>query len=239
MYPKVMSGSPVTHRERFKALLAQVEQFDRLPPEIQDELAAVAVPCHYEEDQVIYLEGDPATAIYIIERGWVKATRVSCQGREQAMQCLTTGGVFGDIAVLTDSPYPCTVIALEDVDLWRITAEDLLRLMRQYHVLAMAITRRLGERVKYYVDLVEDLSLCGVEVRIARTLLRNAKQKDGRWVIPRKTWSTFDEMAARLGTVRDVLSRSLRSLERAGLIRVTRQEIEILDPDRLAKHGQL
>ena len=225
--------------QRFRNILARIKHFDTLPPNIQEKLADVAQPHHYDEGQVIYVEGEPATAIYFIERGWVKSTRISCQGREQAMLCLCAGEVFGDTAVLTHSSYPCTVTALEPTDLWRIPADDLLRLMEQHQELAIALTKRMGERVKYYVDLVEDLSLCGVEVRIARTLLRNAKWLHGRWVVPRRTWSTFDEMAVRLGTVRDVLSRSLRSLEKEGLIKVNRQEIEILDRERLEKHSQL
>ena len=223
----------------FRNIISQIRHFNTLSNHVMDELAAIAQPVHYDEGQIIYVEGEPATAIYFIEQGWVKSTRVSCQGREQAMLCLCSGEVFGETAMVTQTAYPCTVVALEASDLWRVPTDELLRLMQQYPELGIAITRRMGERVRYYVDLVEDLSLCGVEVRLARTLLRNAKFIDGKWVIHRRTWSTFDEMAGRLGTVRDVLSRSLRALEKEGLIQVNRQEIVILEPEDLAKHGQL
>ncbi|NOZ72263.1 MAG: Crp/Fnr family transcriptional regulator [Chloroflexi bacterium] len=232
-----ISATSTRRLKRFQDLLARVRHFDTLTPEIQKKLAAVAIPRHYKAGQVIYVEGEPATSIYLIEKGWVKATRMSCQGREQAMLCLYAGEIFGDIAVLTESPYPGTVTALEDVDVWSIPAEDLLRLMSQHHDLTMAMTRRMGERVLYYIDLVEDMSLCGVEVRVARTLLRNARFREGKLVVPRQAWTTFDEMAVRLGTVRDVLSRALRVLEKEGMIKVRRQEIVLLEPEKLSKRG--
>jgi len=222
---------------RLKDLLGRIRHFNTLPPEVQEKLIAVAIPRHFDAGQVIYVEGEPAEAIFIIERGWVKATRMSRQGREQALRFLHSGGVFGDAAVFAGSPYPGTVTALEAVDLWAIPAEDVLRLARQYPDLAIAITRRMGERVLHYVELIEDLSLRSVEARVARTLLRNAEQKDGRLVIPRQAWTTFDAMAVRLGTVRDVLSRVLRTLENDGLLKVDRQEIVLLDPESLAERG--
>jgi len=82
----------------------------------------------------------------------------------------------------------------------------------------MAVIRRLGKRVMYFIGLVEDLSLRSVEARLAHTLLRHAEAHDGQLIVPRRSWTTFDEMAVRLGTVRDVLSpaentRSRRTAE--------------------------
>ena len=220
-----------------KNLFARIRHFDGLPPEIQEGLGAVATQRRFEAGQVIYMEGEPAESIFLIENGWVKATRMSRQGREQALMFLHANEIFGDIAVFTGSPYPGTVTALEAVDLWVISAEDILKLTRQYPDLAMAVTRRMEERVLHFVELVEELGLCSVEARVARTLLRNARLKDGRLITPRQTWTTFDEMAVRLGTVRDVLSRALRTLENEGLLKVERQEIVLLDPDGLAERG--
>ena len=101
----------------------------------------------------------------------------------------------------------------------------------------MAVIRHLAERVLYYVGLVEDLSLRSVEARLAHTLLKHAQDSGGRLTVPRRTWTTFDEMATRLGTVRDVLSRALRTLEEEGLLKVERHQIVILDPAGLAARG--
>ncbi len=228
-----------TQVARLKTLLTSIRHFDSLSPELQGKLAAAATRCTFLADQVIYIEGEPAESIYIIENGWVKATRISREGREQALLFLCAGEVFGDVAAFTGRPYPGTVTALETVALWVIPAAAILDLTRQYPDLAMAVVRRMGERVLHYVDMIEDLSLHNVEGRVARTLLRYAGSKDGKLVVPRQAWTTFDEMAVRLGTVRDVLSRALNTLENEGLLQVQRREIILLDQKGLSKRGNL
>ena len=227
------------HLARLKALLARVRHFDGLPPEVQERIAASAVPRHFEAGQVIYIEGEPAEAFYLLERGWIKATRMSRDGREQAMLFLESGEIFGDIAVFSGTTYPGTVVALEDVDVWVIPAQEFLVLTKQYPALAMAVIQHLSDRVLHYIGLVEDLSLRSVEARLANTLLRNAELHEGKLLVPRRGWTTFDEMAVRLGTVRDVLSRALKTLEAEGLLKVEKQAIVLLDPKGLAERGNL
>ncbi len=188
---------------------------------------------------MIYLEGEPAEYIFIIESGWVKATRVSREGREQALLFLHPGEIFGDVAVFSRTTYPGTVTALEAVELWAIPAEMILQMVEHYPDLAMAVIQHLSQRVLHYVDMIEDLSLRSVETRLASTLLRNASEVDGRLTVPREKWTTFDEMAVRLGTVRDVLSRALRTLENDGLLKVERHEIILLDPQGLTSRGDV
>jgi CRP-like cAMP-binding protein len=222
-----------------KTLLSRIRRFNDLPPEVQDAVAEAARPRHYGAGQVIYLEGEPAEAVYILEKGWVKATRMSSDGREQAMLFLRPVEIFGDVAVFTGVPYPGTVTTLEEVDVWVIPAQTLLHLVQRYPELAMAVIQRLGERVLHYIRLVEDLSLRSVEARLANTLLQNAELHEGQLIVPRRVWTTYDEMAIRLGTVRDVLSRALKTLEAEGLLKVERRQIILLDRDGLARRGML
>lgn len=227
------------HPARLKALLPQIRHFDGLPPEVQERLAESATACHFKAGQVIYVEGEPAESIYILETGWVKATRMTREGREQAMMFLRPVEIFGDIAVFTGTTYPGTVVALEDVTTWIIPAKTILELITHQPAFAMAMIRRLGERVLHYIGLVEDLSLRSVEARLANTLLQHAEQQDGRLVVPRREWTTFDEMAVRLGTVRDVLSRALKTLEGEGYLKVEKHAILLLDPKGLMERGNM
>lgn len=222
-----------------KNILQHLRHFAELPDEIQQEIAASALRRHFDAGQVIYVEGEPAESIYILETGWVKATRMTREGREQAMMFLRPVEVFGDIAVLTGTTYPGTVVALEDVDVWVIPATTILDLLPRSSEFAMAIIRHLGERVLHYIRLVEDLSLRSVEARLASTLLRYAELHDGQLIVPRREWATFDEMAVRLGTVRDVLSRALKTFEAENLLRVEKHAIVLLDPQRLEERGRL
>lgn len=224
--------------EGLKLTLSKIEHFKSLPIEAQNEIINVAIPRQYKAGQVIYLEGEPAEFVYILEKGWVKATRITHEGREQGLLFLRPVEIFGDIAVFSGTSYPGTVTALEDVEAWLIPSEVLLLLVKQYPTLALAIIQRLSERVLHYIRLVEDLSLKSVEARLASTLLRNAELQNEQLIVPRQEWTTLDEMAIRLGTVRDVLSRAMKVLETENLIIVNKQSIQLLDPQGLAERAE-
>jgi len=222
----------------FLPTLQRLPHFGALQPDTRQALAAAAVLRRFASGQVIYLEGEPAESIYVLEAGWIKATRMTLEGREQALMFLRPVDIFGDIAVFTGTAYPGTVVALEPVRVWVIPAKTILELIPQHPDLAMSIIRHLGERVPHYVNLVEDLSLRSVEARLAHTLLQNVELHDGHLMVPRREWTTFDEMAVRLGTVRDVLSRALKTLEAENLLRVEKQYILLLDPKGLAERAR-
>jgi CRP/FNR family transcriptional regulator len=223
--------------DQFKKTFQHVSHFNGLTAETQQAVAAVAIRRRFDAGQVIYVEGEPAESIYVLESGWIKATRMTREGREQAMMFLRPVEIFGDIAVFTGTTYPGTVVTLEPVSVWRIPARTILDMIPRYPDLAIAIIRHLGERVLHYVNLVEDLSLRSVEARLAHTLLQNAELQNGQLIVPRREWTTFDEMAVRLGTVRDVLSRALKTLEAENLLRVEKHAIILLDPQGLSQRG--
>lgn len=227
-----------TQSSRALQVLSRLAPLGGLDAAPLEALAKVAVPQRYEAGQVIYLEGEPATTVYVLESGWIKATRMSPEGREQALSVLKPPEIFGDIAVFSGTPYPGTVVALEEVEAWAIDGDALRDLVGRFPSLASAVLRHLARRVLYFIELAEDLSLRPVEARLANTLLKNAQESDGELIVPRRQWTTFDEMAARLGTVRDVLSRALRTLEGEGLLRVERHRIVLLDAEALARRGK-
>jgi CRP-like cAMP-binding protein len=218
--------------------LACVPFFAELPSGVISEITELATPHYFEADQVIYLEGEPAEVMYILTKGWIKATRMSPEGREQAMQFLRPCQIFGDIAVWLGGNYPCTVVALEPAEVWSLEKTAIFDLMHRHPELGMVIIQRLAQRVMHYITMVEDLSLRSVEARLAKTLLQHAENSEEGMYVPRRDWTTYDEMATRLGTVRDVLSRALHNLQDEGLLRVDRNAIWILDPESLNKRGE-
>ena len=226
------------NHERLKKTLSQMHHFNTLPAKAQEVIMAAAIPRHFEAGQVIYLEGEPADNVYILEKGWLKATRMTREGREQGLLFLHPVEIFGDIAVFTGTTYPGTATTLEAVDVWVLPSEALISLVKRYPDLSLAIIRKLSERVLRYIGLVEDLSLRSVEARLAYSLLRNAELHDEQLIVPRREWTTLDEMAVRLGTVRDVLSRAMKVLEAENLIKVSKQSIELIDPKKLAERAE-
>jgi CRP/FNR family transcriptional regulator, cyclic AMP receptor protein len=230
---------PILDTVRARKTLSTVQYFTDLSDEILDLLICRMIPCHFDAGQVICLEGEPGEKVFILEKGWAKAVRTAVDGREVAAMFLSGGELFGLETVFTVATYPVTVIALENITAWAIEGLMLANLLQRYPALAMAFIRHLSERVIYYIQLVEDLGLRNVQARVARTLMLHAVQRDGQLVVPRQTWTTLDEMAIRLGTVRDVLSRSISVLEADGILRMERSQIIILNPQKLLERGHV
>ena len=92
--------------------LGDVYKRQALSTETQAAFLTAATLQHFEAGQVIYIEGEPANYVYILERGWVKSTRMTHEGREQGLLFLRPVEIFGDIAVFTEKPYPGTVTAV-------------------------------------------------------------------------------------------------------------------------------
>jgi CRP-like cAMP-binding protein len=171
-------------------------------------------------------------------KGWVKGVHTATDGREQTALFLHDSEIFGDEAVFSGAAYLVTVIALQTVSAWAVEGAALVELASRYPALALACLEHLSARVLYHVKLVEDLGLRSVQSRIARTLLNHAELRDGSLIVPRRSWTTLDEMAVRLGTVRDVLSRSLNAPEAEGILHLERSRIIILNPQKLLERGR-
>lgn len=226
---------PDANHPTTEEILRAVSYFSALS---DSELALVAQTANshgYDAGQIILLEGEPCEGLYIVESGWLKAVKIGLDGREQVLQTLSSGDVFNAISVFTDAPNQATVTAIETSRVWIVRREVLLKMLDQYPMLARQIIKDFAGRVMHLIRMVEDLSLRTVEGRLARFLLDQA----GGEVARRRRWPTQAEMAARLGTVPDVVNRALRKLAEEGLIRVERRQIHILDPDGLRTIAQM
>ncbi len=216
-------------------VLSSVPLFAELDANVLNVVERAATLQHHAAGETVFLQGDPCAGLYIVREGWLKGVITSSAGREQIIRLLGPGDVFNEIGLLTDGKNRVTVQALEASALWVIERETMLRLMDEHPRLCRAITHNLAERVLHLMKLIEDLSLRTVKSRMARLLLENAVEG----VINRRRWMTQTEMAARLGTVLDVVNRTLNSLENDELIRVERQRIQILDQKLLEELANL
>ena len=189
------------------------------------EVAAAAVWREYAQGGIVFLEGDPSPGLCHLHRGWLKVFKMSVDGREQVLRHLGPGETFNEVGALCQAPNPASVMALEPSGVWIIPRHVIKQVIAAHPELAVPMLENMAIRMTGLVDLVAELTLHSVEVRLARFLLDRADDE----IMHRQTWATYAEMAARLGTVPDVLSRALRSLVDAELIRVERQAIHILN----------
>lgn len=211
--------------DAFLLRLRRLTFFDGLDDATLGELARAARRREYRAGEVIVLEGEAQPGLYFLDTGYVKVLKSAPSGREQTLRVLEPGDTFNEIGVFSRLPNPATAVALEPTAVWLIPRETLTRLMRERPNFAQSVIERMAERMLFLVSLVSDLSLRPVTGRLARLLLDTATGD----VVMRPRWFTQAELAARLGTVPDVVQRSLRGLEADGLIAVDRARIHILD----------
>jgi CRP/FNR family transcriptional regulator len=223
-------------RSRVFQLLSRVHFLEGLPAGVVGALAQVARAARYDPGEVIFLEGDAAHAIYLLEQGVVKISRTSLEGREYIMHLVQAGGTFNDVAALDGGPSPATATALTLATLWRIERADLQRITAEHPALAWALMADLAGRARYLVGVVEDLAMRSVRGRLARLLLEQAMASRTE-VVP--MMMTQEEMAARLGTVREMVGRTLRSMAAAGILEFDRHRIVVLDPESLAQEAEV
>ncbi len=215
--------------DQFVQQLRTVPLFKELDEATLQELAKGASRREYQTNEMVVLEGEALPGLYYVEYGWLKVVKISPTGREQTLRFLEPGETFNEIGVFTDQANPATAIALEPAGIWMIRREALFRLLHNRPEFARHIIAKMAERMLYLVSLVTDLSLRPTIGRLARLLLEDASEG----VLHRPRWYTQAELAARLGTVPDVIQRALRSLENDGLITVEKHQIRILDRQTL------
>lgn len=188
-------------------------------------LAQITTLRSYDAGEVVFLEGEPCRGLYIVQEGWLKAVKTSLSGREQVIRFLGPGEECNEVGVFTDEENQATLIALEPTQIQIVQREALLQLIDDYPALAKVIIKNMAKRIMHLMGLIEDLSLRTVTARLARMFLDHSDSD----VLNRRRWSTQTEMAARLGTVPDVLNRALRSLADENLIEIERHQVRILD----------
>jgi CRP/FNR family transcriptional regulator len=202
--------------------------FADLPQEALSRVARVSIRRTYAPDETIILEGAPCRAAYFIAEGQVRILRTSPDGREQILSQLGPGRSFNTVPPFQpQGTNHATAQAVDQATLYAIPGEDFRRLVITSSDLALALLQDFADRLDHLTDLVEDLSLRTVRGRLARFLLRQAEAG----AVTRQ-W-TQAEIAARLGTVREMIGRTLRSFVDAGLIRMDRHRIELLDRQAL------
>jgi CRP-like cAMP-binding protein len=200
-----------------------------LEEEIIQEISMAGVVKQYVLDEMIIWQGEDCKSVYFILSGQIEIFRLSPAGREQIFERLRAGETFNLVpAVQTTAMNPSNVRAIEPTELFILEKDALNELILRYPEIALRITRYLAQRLKYMTNLVEQLSLYTVQQRLASFLVQQADSTlPGKW--------TQNEIAHRLGTVREVVSRALGSFSEEGLIRMEKNQVILLDRKQLKK----
>lgn len=207
--------------------------FGFLTPEAQERWRQQAVRRSYEEGQIVAARGDVWPYLFLVESGKVLAEKESLEGRRLQVLTVNEGEVFWGTAFFLDgSAMPVTLQALSRSSLYLWRRDWLLPLLLEESRVLWALTQVMVSRMTRASEIVEDLAFQPVAARLARLLLE--RYGDARFQ-PRERDLTLDDMAARIGTTREMVCRALYRFSDDALIQITRTEFTINDAGALAR----
>jgi CRP-like cAMP-binding protein len=202
--------------------IKSIPYFAGLAPAELDAVRKFIFEKRAERGEILLFEGEPAETLYFVVAGVVKTFKTSADGKEQILQIIRPGESFNDVPVFSGGVNLVSAEAMGTVVLNMIKKTDLESILREQASVALNVIRVISQRVQHLIALVEDLSFRHVTGRVAKILLEYAGDKTGE-----KPRLTQQEMAAMIGTAREMVGRSIKNLEEEGAIRLERHRIII------------
>lgn len=206
-------------------LLRTSPYFAQLGDDLLERIARESVVRTFAAGERIFTEGegDGAAALYFVAGGVVRIFKVSLEGREQVLRLMQAGDSFADVPAFDGGPYPANADAFEAATLVIVPRETLWSTMRDHPEMALGALQIMAGRLRHMTSLVEDLSLRRVAGRVAKHLL----SETGNVVMNQS------QLAAMLGTSREMISRSLHAMADGGILELDGARVTVLDRDRL------
>jgi CRP/FNR family transcriptional regulator len=218
-----MKTIDTTEKQRIKILRGN-EYFDDLPEAMLKDIARHMTLREYQRGEPLFWEGDPCDGLFIVEQGSAKIFRLSPQGRQYIVRVLQEGDTFAEVPAFDEGTNPVNVEALENSRFWVISSRKLRELVTAHPVFAQKVLVNFGRMLRGMVQKVSEMAFYQVTHRLARLIAEMPLDETApHW--------TQEQLAARLGTVREVVARSMKELERSGAIRVEDRRIRIADPE--------
>ncbi|MHB8733157.1 MAG: Crp/Fnr family transcriptional regulator [bacterium] len=216
-------------------LLVRSPLFGQLAPAELENVAALLRRRRYRTGEPVFREGDPGTALYVVETGEVKILLGGAEGKEVVLSLLGPGEFFGELALLDGEPRSADAVATVPTDALVLPREDFLRLLREMPSVAVNVLAALSRRLRRTDRLVHDAAFSDVRTRVTRLLVELAetrgKAAPGGVVIgPRLTQG---DLASMVGATRESINKCLRSYAAQGLVRHERGRLVLPNLERL------
>jgi CRP-like cAMP-binding protein len=213
-------------------LLRTVPIFSELTDADISSLATLSSRRRYPKDTVVFFENEEGDFFFMILEGRVKVTILGDDGREVILSILGPGDFFGEMALLDNEPRSATAIAIEETELLSLHRTDFQSVLTDNRSITTALIKILTARLRRANHQISTLALLDVYGRVARVIVDMAREegrrlRDGRIAFRR---ATHQEIANRIGTTRETVTRMLKDLERQGLIAFEGREI-VVGPD--------
>jgi CRP-like cAMP-binding protein len=213
-----------------ESLLAGHQVFASLGQADVATLSALGRSRRYRKGEFIIQQGDIWPTLFLVMEGRVVVHKASAEGRSLIVTNLTKGDLFWGLAFFHEqTPMPVTLEAVESTQLYLWPRQDLLPFLQQHGLVSWELSRLLVLRMSQASEIIDTLAFQPVAGRLARFLVDLSPDEKG----PVARDLTLDEMAAHIGTTREVVCRFLHRFASDGLIDITRTEFTVHDRARL------
>ncbi len=199
------------------------------------EVAAIAARRSFVRGEALFTEGEAANGFYLLAAGSVKLCKVSPDGKEKVLHFVHPNETFAEAAFFGDGKYPAEARAIEKGEALFFPKEAFMGLLERNPRFSLNLIVSLSLLLRRFARQIEELSFAEVPARLAAYLLELAERKSVS--LQGKTYLDLDmkkgELASRLGTVSETLSRTFRKLREEGLVEVEGNRFIIHDMARL------
>ncbi|GLC29539.1 Crp/Fnr family transcriptional regulator [Clostridium omnivorum] len=212
-----------------KSCLEKVPIFSSLTVAEMVEVSMTATHKKYKKGENIYLEGEIAEKLFVINAGKVKISKLSEEGKEQIIRILQAGDFMGELSIFTNSPLKNNAEAVEATTVCTIDSKKIKELIEERPGIAIKILKELSMRLEKTESLIESLGLRDVEQRVADILIKLMNEDN---VVDLSI--SKKDLAAHIGMSQETLSRKLTNFQEKGFIRQQGQrKIIILNKEAL------
>lgn len=225
----------MTDISKTAAHLKRIPFFSELSEGPLTEIARAAREKKFDKGQMVFFENDPCDGFYLIISGGVKVYKMSPGGREHILHAFKAGDTFAEVPTFDDGLCPANAQALEDSTLLLIRRSDFERVTRAHPEVAIGLLHHFARWLRRFTVRLEELSLKDVGARLAGYLLHIADESGEQTPegIAIRLADSQQEIASQIGTVREIVSRSLRKFQDANLISLKGRKLTILDREGL------
>lgn len=213
----------------------QTQLFASLSEEERDAIASLAIEKRFCPGESLFREGTRCEGLYLIGSGTVKIVKTASSGREIMLAVESAPSSVAEIPLFDRGPYPATVVALSDTVAYLVGPEEFRRFCHEYPEVPLKVLAVVGKRLRMLVNLIETVTFGSVRQRLARQLVDFWNESGVEtFELP----VTHEELALRLGTVREVISRNLSRFRAEGFIQLDRRRVTMLRPDALLAEAE-
>ena len=224
------SGATLDMDAADSEIVASTPLFRGMSPQMSQPLVGNSTPRRYEKGTMLFHQGEPATAFFIILDGWVKIYRTTPDGLEVVLHVFKRGETFAEAAMFLGGRYPASAETVAPSRLLKIDGEVFRARIRERPELAMSMLASASYQLKMLVEQIEQIKVRSAPQRIADFMIRIAPAREGPVVLELPFEKSL--LANRLGMKPESFSRALARLRAHG-VTVDREIVKIADVGRL------